>query len=128
MKNVRHIGVAIVTLILCIPLIYFLARFLDDSPGIVPENHGGADSGGYKSPVHLVNLENKSVNESSGIGASRINRGILWTHNDSGAGPFIFAFDRKGKHRGVWRVAGAGCVDWEDMALGPGPAQGRSYL
>jgi hypothetical protein len=91
-------------------------------------NHIGVDSSGYGAPVHLVNLENQSIKESSGIAASRRNAGIFWTHNDSGDGPFVYAFDRQGKHRGVWRVTGAKAIDWEDMAIGPGPRRGRSYL
>ena len=83
---------------------------------------------GYSKPVHLANLENQSINESSGIAASRRNTNIFWTHNDSGDGPFVYAFDRQGKHRGVWRVAGAKAIDWEDMAVGPGPKRGQSYL
>jgi hypothetical protein len=83
---------------------------------------------GYNAPVHLANLENQSIKESSGIAASRQNSNILWTHNDSGDGPFVYAFDRQGKHRGVWRVAGAKAIDWEDMAVGPGPKRGQSYL
>ena len=133
-----HIGAVITTLLACIlghaliglisPSPHKPARALGDAPENVPANRGGADSRRYKPPVHLVNLENQSINESSGIGASRRNKGILWTHNDSGGSPFIFAFDRQGKHRGVWRVTGARAVDWEDMAIGPGPRRGLSYL
>ncbi|MEK6405379.1 MAG: hypothetical protein AABN34_00305 [Acidobacteriota bacterium] len=85
-------------------------------------------SSGYDPPVHLANLENRSVLESSGIGSSKLNTGVFWTHNDSGDGPFLYAFDQQGKNRGVWRVAGASAVDWEDMAMGPGPIQGQSYI
>jgi hypothetical protein len=99
-----------------------------EAPKTVRANHVGVDSSGYGAPVHLVNLENQSIKESSGIAASRRNAGILWTHNDSGDGPFIYAFDRQGKNRGVWRVTSAKAVDWEDMAIGPGPRRGRSYL
>src|SRR5262249_23702109 len=99
-----------------------------DAIKTIRANHIGVDSGGYRAPVHLVNLENQSINESSGIAASRHNAGIFWTHNDSDDGPLIYAFDRQGKHRGVWRVKGAKAIDWEDMAIGPGPRQGRSYL
>ena len=99
-----------------------------DATKIDRANHVGVDSSGYGAPVHLGNLENQSIKESSGIAASRRNAGIFWTHNDSGDGPFIYAFDRQGKNRGVWRVAGAKAVDWEDMAIGPGPRRGRSYL
>jgi hypothetical protein len=99
-----------------------------DATKIDRANHVRADISGYGAPVHLGNLENQSVKESSGIAASRRNAGIFWTHNDSGDGPFIYAFDRQGKNRGVWRVTGAKAVDWEDMAIGPGPRRGRSYL
>jgi hypothetical protein len=53
---------------------------------------------------------------------------LYWTHNDSGDGPFIYAFDDRGHNRGVWRVTGALANDWEDMAAGPGPAAGTNYL
>src|SRR5215813_6677580 len=99
-----------------------------DATKTVHTNHIGVDSSGYGAPVHLVNLENQSIKESSGIAASRRNSNIFWTHNDSGDGPFVYAFDRQGKHRGVWRVAGAKAMDWEDMAVGSGPKRGQSYL
>lgn len=78
--------------------------------------------------MHLADLEYKAIAESSGIAASRRNRELFWTHNDSGDGPFIYAFDRKGKHRGVWQVLGAKAQDWEDMASGPGPERDMPYL
>ena len=83
---------------------------------------------GYELPVHLADLENPLIKESSGIAASKHNPNLFWTHNDSGDEPFIYAFDRRGKHRGVWRVRGAKAVDWEDMAIGPGPNRDTSYL
>ena len=82
----------------------------------------------YEPPVHLADLEDRAINESSGIVASRRNPDLFWTHNDSGDGPFIYAFDRKGKNRGRWRVANAQAIDWEDIAAGPGPQPGIPYL
>lgn len=90
------------------------------------QDNAGNDQ--YGQPARLADLENKSVKESSGIAASKRNANIFWTNNDSGDGPFIYAFDRQGKDRGVWRVAGAKAQDWEDMAIGPGPRRGRSYI
>jgi hypothetical protein len=87
-----------------------------------------ANSGSYGSPVHLADLEDRDIFESSGIVASRLNPDVYWTHNDSGDGPFIYAFDRSGKSKGVWRVTGARALDWEDIAAGPGPVSGTSYL
>lgn len=87
-----------------------------------------AASVNYDPPVHLADLEDRRVDESSGIVASRANPGVYWTHNDSGDGARIYAFDREGKSKGVWRVAGASALDWEDIAAGPGPVPQTSYL
>lgn len=82
----------------------------------------------YGPPVKLADLEDKAIDESSGLVASRTSPGSYWTHNDSGNGPFIYAFDNKGRRRGVWRVTGATSHDWEDMAAGPGPKPNTNYL
>jgi hypothetical protein len=78
--------------------------------------------------VQLATLEDRRIDESSGLVASRRNPGLLWTHNDSGDLPLVYALDRAGRSRGTWRVEGAQAIDWEDIAAGPGPAQGQSYL
>ena len=82
----------------------------------------------YGPPVKLGDLEDKAINESSGLVASRTSPGNYWTHNDSGNGPVIYAFNSQGRRRGVWRVTGAISHDWEDMAAGPGPKPDISYL
>jgi hypothetical protein len=71
---------------------------------------------------HVVaNLKDKEITESSGIATSLRNPGIFWTHNDSGDGPYVYAFDKTGDNRGTFRLEGAKAVDWEDMAAGPCP-------
>ena len=82
----------------------------------------------YGAPVQVALLKDRAIKESSGLAASRNVPGIYWTHNDSGDGPFIYAFDTRGSRKGVWRVAGASAYDWEDMAAGPGPVAGKNYL
>ncbi|HZI60594.1 MAG TPA: hypothetical protein VFD62_07770 [Pyrinomonadaceae bacterium] len=82
----------------------------------------------YGTPTTIANLKNLGINESSGLAASRSNPGIYWTHNDSGDEPIVYAFDATGVSRGVFRVTGAQARDWEDMAVGPGPRRGQSYL
>ena len=79
-------------------------------------------------PAQLATLEDRRVSESSGLAASRRSPGVLWTHNDSGDGPLVYAFDREGRARGTFRVEGAQARDWEDIAAGPGPERGASYL
>lgn len=82
----------------------------------------------YGTPTKIATLKNPAINESSGLAASRITPGVYWTHNDSGDGPFVYAFDAAGVSHGVFRVSGAQARDWEDMAIGPGPERGKSYL
>jgi hypothetical protein len=59
--------------------------------------------------------------ESSGVAVSRAYPEVLWSHNDSGDGPYLYATDRRGTDRGRLLVSGAFAIDWEDMALGPCP-------
>src|SRR6266851_3388499 len=82
----------------------------------------------YGPPRVLGTIQDPAINESSGIVASRTTPGLYWTHNDSGDGPYIYAFDEHGARRGTWRVRGAAAIDWEDIAAGPGPQAGTSYL
>jgi hypothetical protein len=76
----------------------------------------------------IAHLDSKTVQEASGIAASRQNPGIYWTHNDSGNTPHIFSFNRQGHVTGKWLVPKARNVDWEDIAIGPGPSAGKWYL
>jgi hypothetical protein len=85
-------------------------------------------AGAYGSPTTLTIIKDKSVTESSGLVASRTTPGAYWTHNDSGDGPFIYAFDTRGDSLGTFRVNGAQARDWEDIAAGPGPQANKSYL
>lgn len=82
----------------------------------------------YGTPTKIANLKNPAVTESSGLAASRLNPNIYWTHNDSGDGPLVYAFDATGESRAVFRVTGADARDWEDMGVGPGPKRGQPYL
>lgn len=81
----------------------------------------------YGAPTTIATLKDRSITESSGVIASRVTPGVYWTHNDDG-GPFIYAFNASGASVGVFRVTGAGAYDWEDIAIGPGPEPGKSYL
>ncbi|HET6974922.1 MAG TPA: hypothetical protein VFI24_01260 [Pyrinomonadaceae bacterium] len=82
----------------------------------------------YGPPTTIATIKEKSINESSGLVASRTTPGAYWTHNDSGDGPFIYAFDTRGNSRGIFRVTGAQARDWEDISAGPGPQANKSYL
>ncbi|MEJ7849131.1 MAG: hypothetical protein WKF92_13695 [Pyrinomonadaceae bacterium] len=70
----------------------------------------------YEKPKIVGRIEFGEIKESSGITMSRCQRDIIWTHNDSGDGPFIYAMSSKGKHLGAWQVRNARNLDWEDIA------------
>jgi len=90
--------------------------------------HARTTPGIYGPPVIVGTIQNSELTESSGLVASRQSMGLYWTHNDSGDGPFIYCLDGKGRPCGTWRVTNAAAVDWEDIATGPGPIAGKSYL
>ena len=74
--------------------------------------------------IHQSWLGNSRLTESSGLAASRRMPGLLWTLNDSGNPPELFAIDSSGRDRGVFRVEGAENRDWEALALA---RCGRTY-
>ena len=61
------------------------------------------------------------LRESSGLAISRTQPGVLWSHNDSGDGPNLYAVDISGKLLAEFKVANALARDWEDISAGPCP-------
>jgi len=61
-------------------------------------------------------LENPAIDESSGLAASSRYKNTLWTHNDSGNTPSIYAMDFKGGNLGSFFLDDVSNRDWEDMA------------
>ncbi len=82
----------------------------------------------FAGPFEVARVETDELDEASGLVASRRHPGIFWTHNDSGDGPRVFAIDRQGRLRGLFELADTEAIDWEDLAIGPGPEPGRNYL
>jgi hypothetical protein len=73
-------------------------------------------------------IANPAVDEASGIAASHLADDVYWVENDSGNAPSVYAVGIDGRDLGEWQLQGAMNVDWEDIAVGPGPAPGVSYL
>ncbi len=71
-------------------------------------------------------IENSSINESSGLACSTRDKKILWTHNDSGHMPIIYALDIKGKDIATFHLDDIPSYDWEDMDAFE--YQGKHYL
>lgn len=73
-------------------------------------------------------LDNPELVEVSGLVESIKNPGYLWVHNDSGDKPRLLLIDKQGKHKATIWLANATNRDWEDIAIGPGPEEGKSYV
>ncbi len=70
-------------------------------------------------------IQSPRLIESSGVAVSRAHPDVLWSHNDSGDGPYLYATDARGTDRGRLVVARGSALDWEDMSLGPCPFRQR---
>ncbi len=78
--------------------------------------------------INMGEIENDKIDEASGLAASINNQGVLWTHNDSGNENRIFALDSNGNNLAEYFLDGISNRDWEDITLGPGPDDTKSYL
>jgi len=70
----------------------------------------------YGDAVYAGRAGSPLLTEASGLAASRRQGDLLWSHNDSGQRPRLYAFATDGSERGrVW-VDDVDPVDWEDLA------------
>jgi len=61
-------------------------------------------------------LKTGVLDEASGLASSKRNPGLLYSHNDSGGKPCIYAIDNKGNLKCTLTLAGIQNRDWEDIA------------
>jgi hypothetical protein len=80
----------------------------------------------YGSPILVGRIEAADIRESSGLSASEC-QDVLWTHNDAGNEPLIFAMGTEGRHLGTWQIENATNVDWESIATYKDPS-GKCFL
>jgi hypothetical protein len=67
------------------------------------------------------------IAESSGLAPSPTHPGVLWTHNDSGNPPVIYALRRDGSTAAAVRLSGTADRDWEAIASYREPS-GRAMI
>jgi len=75
-----------------------------------------------------ASVASADITEASGLAATRRDDDFLLVHNDSGDSARVFAIDRMGNHHATYALPGADAIDWEDMAIGPGPDSDLDYL
>lgn len=81
---------------------------------------------GSTSVLKVETSVHKRLVENSVAVTSVSQPGVVFGLNDSGNGPYLFAFDSAGAGRGMWEVVGAQNRDWEAASLGPcSPGSGR---
>ncbi len=78
-------------------------------------------------------LQDREMDETSGIAASGINEDLYYIHNDSGDTSRFFAIKPDGHLVSTIYFKGdpkeeLGVHDCEDIAVGPGPDSGKSYI
>ncbi len=79
-----------------------------------------ADPGGQ-----AFTITDPRITESSGLAASRRHPGVVWTHNDSDDGPYVYAVDAQGRTVATVTLRGIEPRDVEAISLGP---DGRLYV
>lgn len=82
----------------------------------------------FTGPKKIARIEENFIDETSGMAVSRRFPELIYVHNDSDGAPEIYVLDTLGKYQGKIRLEGVVNRDWEDLAMGPGPNEGESYL
>lgn len=62
------------------------------------------------------NLQNPAIQEASGLARSHRDEKLLWTMNDGGSPPILYAIGTDGSDQGSVHLNNATNVDWEDIA------------
>ncbi|WEK19424.1 MAG: hypothetical protein P0Y49_21860 [Candidatus Pedobacter colombiensis] len=106
------------------------------TPPVVPDNVPVAsynlalltNTNYFSNQPTVTNLVNQYSQEISGIAASLNYKGRLYLHEDSGNSNEVYITDVNGNDLGKLILDGIKNRDWEDIAIGPGPIPGKSYI
>ena len=69
----------------------------------------------WQQVVWLGDIDDRALNESSGLAASNRFEDILYSINDSGSEPLLYALDLNGQTRATFRIRTDEAIDWEAM-------------
>ncbi len=73
-------------------------------------------------------LSDQRIVESSSLARSAYGKGVLWTSNDSGGGPVLYAIAANGSTVATYTVNNVSAKDWEGMASASSGAYHWLYL
>ena len=73
-------------------------------------------------------LLDRALSETSGLAASALFKDMFYVHNDSGDESRFFMITPDGKLHHTLKYDGNNPSDCEDIAVGPGPIKGKSYV
>jgi hypothetical protein len=99
----------------------------DDDAGVGILRRPPLASCGFAAATVSGTVTDGTLNEISGIAASRRNPRIVWMVEDSGSAAVVHAVNDEARLVATFGVGGA-ALDYEDMAIGPGPMAGVDYL
>lgn len=74
---------------------------------------------------HLLSLELKEV---SGLVCGRNNPDLVYLIEDKGGKNEVYVFTKKGEYKTKFIISGVANIDWEDLAIGVGPEEGKNYV
>ena len=74
----------------------------------------------YDEGKQIGTITSKSLEEVSGLVASRNKADVFWVNNDSGDKARLYAIQSSGKLLATVEVEGATSIDWEELSIGPG--------
>jgi hypothetical protein len=96
------------------------------SCGIISPNTSSSDR--FSTSPDKFPVQAGQVDEASGIVASHTMDARLWVEEDGGSPAQINLMTTDGKLEKRFPLSGIANRDWEDLAVGPGPQDGVSYL
>lgn len=95
--------------------------------GVAAAALGCLATGASADSERVFQFDDDRIVESSGLAASAVHDGVVYTHNDSDAGPVVYAVGPDGRTRAALTLRDAPARDWEAIAPGPDP-DGRPAL
>lgn len=114
-----RLGAVMLTLIACSPSTDRVGDGAAGAPGEESPARNNEPADALPRDVRVTPLAfARDVDENSAAAASVAHPGLVFTINDSGNDPELFAFDTTGGDRGRWRIEGAMNRDWEAVAVG----------